>query len=234
MFNMEGFMKKYLAIILVVLLLLTGCGSNKSKQPEYKKEEKNAFDKIIDKINHTIAKPVIYLYPSKASDITVKLNYNGELKTTYPKYNGKWQVKAYPNGNIINSADNKSYSYLFWEGNSDIQYDFSTGFVVKGEDTVDFLQETLSKIGLNPKEYNEFIVYWLPKMQDNTYNLISFQGDNYTENAELIIDPQPDSLLRVFMAYKALDKAITIEEQNIKPFVRNGFTVVEWGGCEVK
>jgi len=30
-----------------------------------------------------------------------------------------------------------------------------------------FLQETLHKIDFEPKEYNEFIVYWLSLMQNN-------------------------------------------------------------------
>ena len=87
---------------------------------------------------------------------------------------------------------------------------------------------------MTPREYNEFIVYWLPKMQDNPYNLISFQSEAYTDAAKLDIDPTPDSVLRVFMAWKPLHRAQTIEPQTFAPFERNGFTVVEWGGCEVK
>ena len=113
-------------------------------------------------------------------------------------------------------------------------YDFSKGFCVAGADTADFLRETLAEIGLTPKEYNEFIVYWLPKMQENPYNLISFQSERYTDIAKLDIDPTPDSVLRVFMAWKPLSKPQTIEPQTFTPFARDGFTVVEWGGCEVK
>ena len=38
-------------------------------------------------------------------------------------------------------------------------------------------------MGLTPREYNEFIVYWLSKMQHNAYNLIAFQGSEYTDHA---------------------------------------------------
>lgn len=103
-----------------------------------------------------------------------------------------------------------------------------------GADTADFLRETLAEIGLTPREYNEFIVYWLPKMQGNPYNLISFQSGAYTDTAKLDIHPQPESVLRVFMAWKPLNKAQSIEPQTFAPFTRDGFTVVEWGGCEVK
>ena len=88
-------------------------------------------------------------------------------------------------------------------------------------------------MGLTPREYNEFIVYWLPRMQDNPYNLITFQEEAYTQHAELDVTPKPDSVLRVFMAYQGLEKPISVEEPEITAFERTGFTVVEWGGTEV-
>ena len=88
-------------------------------------------------------------------------------------------------------------------------------------------------IGLTPSEYNEFIVYWLPKMQDNPYNLITFQGETYTENAKLNITPEPDSILRVFMVYQPLENPILVEEPILQPMKRQGFTVVEWGGTRI-
>jgi len=60
-----------------------------------------------------------------------------------------------------------------------------------GQDTAAFLQEKLNYLGLTPKEYNEFIVYWLPQMKDIPYNLITFQSAAYTDNAVLTITPEP-------------------------------------------
>ena len=85
-----------------------------------------------------------------------------------------------------------------------------------------------------PHNLEQFIVYWLPFMQENAYNLISFQQENYTEQAKLDIQPAPDSVLRVFMAFHSLEKPIEVKSQEFQPFERNGFTVVEWGGTEVK
>ena len=183
---------------------------------------------------HVTEKPAVYLYPQTETNVSVTLDYNGELTCTYPKYENGWNVTAYPDGTLRNLADGKEYSYLFWEGNARFSFDFSKGFVVKGEDTGEFLQEKLAYMGLTPKEYNDFIVYWLPRMQNNPYNLISFQNEAYQENAKLTVDPAPDSMLRVFMAYRPLNKAVEVEEQTLTPFERQGFTVVEWGGCEVK
>ena len=175
-------------------------------------------------------KPIIYLYPTEKTDVSISLDLDGKLTCTYPEYYNGWNVTAYPDGKVINKADGKEYSYLYWEGETQAKYDFSKGFVVKGEDTAEFLQEKLSYMGLTPKEYNEFIVYWLTQMQDNKYNLVTFQGEAYTDSAKLNINPTPDSMLRIFMAYKPLAKSIEIEEQELETFQRKGFTVVEWGG----
>lgn len=178
-------------------------------------------------------KPVIYLYPEQETTVSVSLDYAGTLTATYPAYENGWHVTAEPDGTLYDETG-AEYSYLFWEGEDKTDYDFSTGFCVAGADTADFLREKLAEIGLTPREYNEFIVYWLPKMQDNPYNLISFQSEAYTDAAKLDIDPTPDSVLRVFMAWKPLSRAQNIEPQTFTPFARDGFTVVEWGGCEVK
>lgn len=180
------------------------------------------------------AKPVIYLYPMEQEDVSVKVNLNGILTCSYPEYNDGWNVTANPDGTIINKSDGREYSYLYWEGKGVADWDFSCGFVVKGSDTVKILQDKLEYLGLTVREMNEFIVYWLPLMKDNEYNLITFQTTAYEKNSKLDIKPKPDSILRVFMAYKALDKYIEIPEQQLSTFKRSGFTVVEWGGTEVK
>lgn len=208
-------MKKYKVKSLVLVLLfmatfLSGCGEGAKTE-----------------------KPVIYLYPTSEQTVSVKLDYKGKLTCTYPEYKDEWKVKAEPDGTLINISDNREYSYLYWEGVSDNKWDMSKGFVVKGSDTEKFLQEKLSYLGLTPREYNEFIVYWLPVMQKDKYNLIAFAGKDYENLAQLKITPQPDSILRVMMVFKPLDKYIKVEDQELQPFVRKGFTVVEWGGTEL-
>lgn len=127
----------------------------------------------------------------------------------------------------------KPVIYLYWEGEAVTEFDMSHGFVVPGAQTGEFLCTALSRLGLTPKEYNEFIVYWLPKIQENPYNLITFQQEAYTQSAKLEITPEPDSILRVFMVYQALEEPMEVPEQTLEPFTRTGFTVVEWGGAEL-
>ena len=162
------------------------------------------------------------------------MDLNGELTCTYPKYNNEtgWNVTAYPDGTLVNK-EGQEYNYLYWEGLTNADWDMSTGYCVKGEDTAKFLEVKLAELGLNRKEANEFIVYWLPQMETNKYNLIAFQTDAYTEAAKLNVEPTPDSIIRVFMVYKSLGEYIDIEAQEFDVPKREGFTVVEWGGTEV-
>ncbi|MBE5785043.1 MAG: hypothetical protein E7330_04510 [Clostridiales bacterium] len=206
-----------LAALAAVLMMTTACRDPKEEE-----------------VVTEVAKPVIYLYPEEETDVTVTLDYAGELTTTYPAYREGWNVTAMPDGTLINKADGREYSYLFWEGVSETEYDMSAGYVVKGSDTAAFLQAALSRMGLLPREYNEFIVYWLPQMEHNPYNLITFQQECYTESAKLTVTPEPDSVLRVFMAYQALDAWVEVETPILRGFERSGFTLVEWGGAEVK
>ena len=205
-------MKKILACILVVacLLALSGCG--RPKAPE---------------------KPVIYLYPEEETKVSVKLDFNGELTSTYPAYENGWNVIAQPDGTLTDPETGREYYCLFWEGITYADYDLSEGFVVAGEDTEEFLEASLQKLGLTDQEANEFIIYWLPRMEHNAYNLISFQGAAYTESAVLTIDPAPDTLLRVFMVFKPLAEPIEIPAQELTAPERTGFTAVEWGGAEI-
>lgn len=178
------------------------------------------------------AKPVIYLYPEEETAVTVGLDYGGTLTCTYPAaQDGVWTVTASPDG-TLRDEEGQEYSYLFWEGTCAASYDFSEGFCVSSADTAAFLEEALSSLGLNRREANEFIVYWLPQMEQNPYNLISFQAEAYTDHARLEISPRPDSVLRVFMAWKALDEPVELPAQTLPAFARTGFTVVEWGGAD--
>lgn len=183
---------------------------------------------------YLLGKPVLYLYPPTTQDVSVRLDFPGKIIASYPDYDNRsrgWKVRAYPDGHLINASDQQEYSYLFWEGVSpNADFNMGTGFVVAGQDTKTFLQNILPKIGLLPKEYNEFIVYWYPILEKNPYNLIHFATDEYTAQYPLTITPAPNATLRVFMVYKPLVTPIDITSQEFKPFVRQGFTVVEWGG----
>lgn len=227
--------KSIVLLLPLTFIFLTSCSSqNNSNEPDScKNPQQNESNYDSNNTPQVKKKPVIYLYPTSTKEVDVKLDYKGTLTCTYPEYEDGWKVMAKPDGTLTNISDGKEYSYLFWEGISDNKWDLSKGFVVKGTETKEFLQEKLKYLGLIPKEYNEFIVYWLPIMQNNKYNLITFAGEDYENLAKLNIAPKPDSILRIMMVFKPLDKPINIEEQKLNTFDRKGFAVVEWGGTEL-
>ena len=179
------------------------------------------------------AKPVIYLYPEKETEISVAVDfkYGGKLTCTYPEYKDGWKVTAMPDGTLYDEKGDEYYC-LYWEADGNALFDNSKGFCVKGEDTAKFLREKLMYIGLTAREANEFIIYWLPKLQSNEYNVITLHTEDYADSVPLTLSVQPDTMIRVFMTYYSSDKPVEIEEQVLPHYERNGFTLVEWGGSE--
>jgi len=177
-------------------------------------------------------KPMIYIYPEEDMEVEINVSNPNNLGVTYPKYNEGWKVFAKKDGTIL--SNEREYYGLFWEGNNYKSSIKEDGFVIKGEDTSKFLEEKLEILGLNEKEINEFMVFWLPKMEDNKYNYIRFStNEEINEYMSLDINPSPDTLIRVFMNYRALNKIINVNEQILTPVTRSGYTVVEWGGSEI-
>ena len=112
----------------------------------------------------TTEKPVIYLYPEEETQVNVKLDYDGTLTSTYPSYENGWTVDAAPDGTLTDPSTGRQYYCLYWEGETDTEYDFSTGFCVAGADTAAFLEGALADLGL---------IYYLLAAQDGRERLES-------------------------------------------------------------
>ncbi len=174
------------------------------------------------------AKPVIYLYPEETTDISVTLDWEKKSLISIPSYDDGWHVTATPEGQITNR--DRAYPYLFWEDT--ISYNTpTTGFIVEQTGLSDFLDTKLSLLGLNDRERADFKAYWLPIMQDSPYYRISFiTTEQMNISAPITIIPKPDTIQRVFMDWSELTKPITLKEQYLTPFIRSGFSVIEWWG----
>lgn len=74
-------------------------------------------------------------------------------------------------------------------------------------------------------------------MEYNEYKQISFPVSEYEEIAELNVEPEPETVIRVYLVFTPLDEEVYIpEKQQLQmptPVERTGFTVVEWGGSEI-
>lgn len=180
-------------------------------------------------------KPIIYLYPQETTELSIKLENPEKITCSYPKYKEEWKVIAEPDGMLTDIETQRKLYALYWEGKEMPQPEMTEGFIIKGEDTIEFLEEKLEILGLNEREAEEFIIYWLPKIQNNKYNYIRFATmEEINEYMPLKFSVQPDSIIRVLMQFKAIDKYIEISEQELETPKREGFVVVEWGGSEIQ
>ena len=177
-------------------------------------------------------KPIIYLYPESTTEVSVKLGYPDKLTASYPHYTDGWHVLAEPDGTLTDLDTDRQLYSLYWEGKDGISTVTDEGFIVAGSDIAGFLEEKLAILGLNAKEAEEFIIYWLPQLQSNPYNYIRFATAEEIESyMPLTITPTPDTIIRIAMIAKPLDSPITIKEQILPATpIRSGFTAVEWGG----
>ena len=219
--------RKALALCIIIMLCMIGVRTY--KYIENKKEQEYSDSLTLMK------KPIIYIYPQEETEVSVKVGYPENLTCTYPKYENGWDVIASPDGNLKDVKTGRNLYALYWEGLRNKEVKIEDGFVVKGENVASFLEEKLEILGLNEREAEEFIVYWLPILEKNEYNFIRFyEKEEIDEMMPLEINPEPETLIRVLMGWKKLDKNIDIKEQKLEKVQRTGYTVVEWGGTEIK
>ena len=180
-------------------------------------------------------KPIIYLYPEEQIEVTVTLGKPDNVTCSYPKYDDGWTVLANPDGKLIDKDTNRELYSLYWEGEYTNPIPMDEGFVVKGEDSSEFLEEKLAILGLNEREAEEFIIYWFPQLEENEYNFIRFATkEEIDESMPLEFSVKPDTVIRVLMQFKAVDEDYKVKEQKLETPERKGFVVVEWGGTEIK
>lgn len=177
-------------------------------------------------------KPAIYLYPKRKTEVNVSVAPQGKMLLTIPQYpkNG-WDVIAEPNGDIYSGQ--KRFDYLYYEASLPDQLiqKPSEGFVITYDERAAFLKDLVAKIGLNEKETQQFVEYWVPILPKSPYYFVGIiPQTKLHEISPLMISPKPDSTLRLTLYFQALEKKETVTPPVILPFNRQGFTAVEWGG----
>lgn len=180
-------------------------------------------------------KPIIYLYPEEETDVCVKLGYKENIVVSYPEYVDGWNVTAEPDGKLVYNETGRNLYSLYYESKNVFDYKIEAdGFVVEKANLIEFLEEKLALLGLNEYEAEEFIIYWLPILQQNEYNYIRFAtAEEIERNMPLEINPAPDTVIRVMMTFKGLDAPIDVTPQQLETPERVGFVAVEWGGSKI-
>ncbi len=92
------------------------------------------------------------------------------------------------------------------------------------EDEEELQEETANDL----VQYAKPVIYLYPKTATEVN--VQLQLDS---KGTLTTTPEPDTLIRVFMAWEGVDEFCDMVPQELDAPERNGFTVVEWGGSEV-
>lgn len=163
-------------------------------------------------------------YPE--SDARITVTPKAAPTFAYPACDGEWRIDAHPDGTFELDS---THSRLFWETSCQTGFPITEGFCVAGADTAAFLEDALTRLGLTPAEREDMLLRFLPQMQGNSWNLISFQGYSGAD-----ISPAPDTHIRVCMVFLPLDEPAQIAPQTLTAPDRTGFTVVEWSGGILK
>jgi hypothetical protein len=183
-----------------------------------------------------IAKPVIYLYPLVSTFVDVLVKVPGKIFISDPLYpEGGWKdVLAHPDGSLLYQG--KKYKELFFESDVDKVNPPDNGIVIAKKDLQKTLSESVTRLGLQGAEKDEFLDFWLPLLNDldTPYVLFSILDPVEKERVDHVeITPKPDT----FIGFIAYFKPLESKPSDLKPLElpesppeRIGFTAVEWGG----
>jgi len=182
-----------------------------------------------------LGKPVIYLYPTEPTYISVKLSMPGHVVESIPAYpeNGWQNVLAQPNGEL--TFQGKQYTELYYESSVTHPLPPKDGIVISNNQARQTLIDVTNKLGLNTHEQQELLNYWLPKLKalQSPYLLISVFPNATKEQIDHVgISPEPQTRIQFLLYFKPLQQKINLPELQLPltPPLRNGFTEVEWGG----
>lgn len=184
---------------------------------------------------YCVAKPVIYLYPQQPTLVDVSVASTGNVVVSDPQYpQGGWKnVLANPGSDLLYSG--KHYTELFYETDVKTFGKPQKGIIIPKNDINNKLSSILDQLGLIGGEKQEFLSYWLPRLQQlNTpyiyFSVIDKSVKDTIDN--VTITPKPDTQIAFIAYFKPIsDPNLYDNSLTIPPApVRKGFVSVEWGG----
>ena len=94
----------------------------------------------------------------------IQLFQERKVRTVWDDEQEKWYFSIVDVCGVLTDSNGREYYGLYWEGINTIKDEYRDGFVVEKNDLIPFLEEKLAILGLNDKEADEFIIFWLPQL----------------------------------------------------------------------
>ena len=149
-------------------------------------------------------KPNIYIYPEQNIQLNLELSFpiGGRILVSIPDYGDGWNVSVDTNGLI-----NDSYSYLFYESYQPDIWQRDNGWIVEKTELESFFRENMINYGFDGQEIEDFIEYWIPRLDRFSYYSIFPQTKELINEAiEFSFSIEPDNILRLFYVIKGFDE----------------------------
>jgi len=199
----------------------------------YKVTLKAYNEEYSDTITHDVSdvilikKPNIYLYPQKQIDICLSIEFpkGGKVVKSIPVYSKGWCVSVNESGKI-----DGEYDYLFYESEQTNMFQLEKGWCIDQYELTSFFEKNMKDYNFSKSEINDFIEYWIPKMDKTPYYVIYPQTKEIINKSnQLKFSIEPDNIFRLFYFIEESEKYRKIDKPTITPIERKGFHVVEWG-----
>lgn len=194
------------------------------------------YEKVPKDVN--AYKPNIYFYSEQDKDISVSFDNPELLTNSIPHYENSWNFTL--QNNII-VCDDGQYSYLFYESVTDpVQFNYESAFVISRENRAETFRNILTEYNFTKQEIDDFIDFWVDKLDSDKIYLMFAQNTEMVDQAMPVnVNPVPESINRIWFAFTTVQMADILNpdfnlDPVIEPIVRNGYTMVEWGGFIVE
>jgi len=174
-----------------------------------------------------VYKPNIYLYSNIDMNVNVKIYPSDWITKSIPEYKKSgWEA------NIVDGSLNGNDDYLFYEAivpNEGFQKE--KAFTVNKNNRKNDMTYILDLYGFNEKEKQDFIDYWMNKLDDEKdYVFYPQQTSVVQQIMPLVLSIQPDNIYRIWFFIEQKENQQYESPNDIEVIKRTEFTLVEWGG----
>ncbi|SHF75377.1 hypothetical protein SAMN05444274_108123 [Mariniphaga anaerophila] len=211
---------KFLGLPLLIFVYLVVSVPFQSCEPD---DEINECDTC-----SMVYKPNIYIYPEEQMELSVRLKFplGGKIVTSIPEYGNGWNINVDTSGVIDNA-----YSFLFYESKQPDVWQRNYGWEVEADQLDAFFRHNMKDYGFNSAEIQDFIDYWIPRLNSyQVYSICPQTKDIIKRVIQIEFSKQPENVLRLFYVIKGSNQfQDNLTEPAIDEFRRDGYFVTEWG-----